>query len=277
MNSIYSPQQNNFPDTLIDQSIHVPSGLGDAWWTFQRLVPYLGPNLDVTIATTTPSPEGKRTEPWLKEAFPFIRSVETKVVPPHIYEEILKSTELKDIRSHPRKYYSVNRPLEKGIKLNDIDDLKVDWDLPINISPFKLPFPTYQVAFVHLLGSWPATKWAELLNSTGLPTILLGQTWDVTVLKALAKHLDVEHHMMISESPTRVLFALHEAKLFIGFQSGLNIMCSRLGTPDVMVYSDSLKRMFFTWNDPRHYDIHHPFTFFSDFNEIKEAATKYKV
>jgi hypothetical protein len=256
--------------------IIVPSGLGDIYWVCQRLVPAIGDKLDIVIAHSDDgSPLSNRSVPWL-QSFPFIASVTTQYMPTHEYNQILDHTDLTPILNDPTgtHSYALNRPLEQGIKLADIDSHPVNWKLPLTITPWELPYPKYQCLFVSTLGPWKPLKWAHLANQSQLPSICLGCSWDRKPLEDVVRHLEQPYHRMIDQPPAAVLHALQNASLYIGFQSGLNIMADRLSIPQIMMYFASLRRMAGTWNNPQNTN-HYDYCWHDNFEQILHVAQWY--
>lgn len=144
---------------------------------------------------------------------------------------------------------------------------------------------TSDMAHPQSLGCWSAHQWAELWRTlrARLPYDL-----DDTLVAFVGAHYD--HAFMrrfediarvrratwvIDRDPAEVLRVLHRADLFIGFQSGLNIMADALDTASqIMLYYPHLNDMMPTWTKPtserQRPALHHPATFATRPEQVAE-------
>jgi ADP-heptose:LPS heptosyltransferase len=254
-------------------SFLLPSGLGDIHWCLLRLQPAFS-DLHITIAHTTVSPEAHRSVSWLTDCYPCVSKVSTQLVNTEAYNELLSHWQLPNLKQYPtlRHPYAVNLPLERGVKLAEIDDHEVNWDIEVTTKNVPLPYHKYIALYVSRAAPWKAAQWAELANSTNLPVLLLGANWDHHEIKAVTEHLRNSYCVWLGRPPQEVLWGLQNASLFIGYQSGLNILADRLRTKQVMIYFMHLRKMIGTWNDPRYLDLHKDFCFFDPWEEILNSV-----
>jgi hypothetical protein len=247
-------------------TVQVPQGLGDIFWVYQKLAPHFT-KLYFQIALVHNDPVSRRSEDWL-QLLPKCGGVSTKIISHEKYEKLVSGKFLvKDVLRQWQSginevQYSCNRFLEEGVRLDQIDDYPIAEDVEMTREPFALPFDQYIVLYVsgntNVLGTqvWSVAQWFDCLErickkfSLNCPVVLIGASFDQHLIVQLEKALANWGWPVVSyvqAAPARICYLLQRSKLFIGYQSGLNIIADNFDVPQIMVYFDRLKPMMYTW------------------------------
>jgi len=253
---------------MTEITLKVPQGIGDIWLVHRKVAKHVD-RVNYIILGTSNTPFQKRSIDWLK-LFPKCGAVDFKVVDESTYAQLASGMfdiekVLNDAESEPQ-FYSVNKPLEQGIRLEDIDPMmEVDWD----VSPRRDEVEDkhdYVVLYVsgaahhpakHRNGAWGVPLWAKAINYClntlrldPLPIYLIGAEWDKGVMSDLKMLLKKDITAAVGTSPMSVMGLISRARMFIGFQSGLGILADAFDTFQLMMYYDYMKPMKYTWCKP---------------------------
>ena len=250
-------------------TVQVPQGLGDIFWVYQKLAPYFE-QLNFRITLTEDNDISRRSENWLS-LLPKTGSVKGIICPSEEYQNLIESKiSVRDIllkweNGERFVQYSCNKYLEEGIRIDEIDDYLIDTNVPILSKPFELPFDKYTTFYVsgstkpnvmRSHGVWDVEKWIEFLKlvyakmNINYPVIVIGANFDEDVVLDVKQRLyqsgvPVESYIQID--PSHVCHILKNTKLFVGYQSGLNIIADNLDVPQIMLYFQILDKMQYTW------------------------------
>lgn len=267
--------EDPLPPVERDIILNVPQGIGDIFWVYQKFAPHFD-RIHINITGTEMNVVQRRAADWLR-LWPKVGRVAFKVVPGAEYEGIVQATHstryVLDTYSpeHKEFNFAANRPLETGVRLEDIDPgLEVAVDVPVTATECPLIYPEFVAAYVSggtkqlgaiQKGVWDMGRWARLLlgvydrfNWT-LPMIFVGASYDQEVTMGLVRALKSrgrDCHAYIDSYPANVLYILKRAKCFLGYQSGLNIMADNLGTKQLMLYYKELEPMMYSWCKKEH-------------------------
>lgn len=255
----------------------VPQGIGDVFWVYRLFSP-LCDELVFHIIDTDPH----QSRPVVHRAAPFISAL-PKVSKVHFYrtswpdwisERRTTSGVLPALRRGERVGFSANTWLEGGVPLERIDPAHpVDWSVVWPSTPVAgLERNGYLAVYVSgdaarhkNLGEkvWPPEAWARAVDrvcycggvGTGLPVVLIGALFDLPVLNTVADDLRLAGFTVRVEtglSPPEVFWFLGNARLFVGYQSGLNAIADAAGARQLMIYFPRIQRMADSWVIPRH-------------------------
>lgn len=249
-------------------TVEVPQGLGDIFWVYQKLAPYFN-QINFSILVMKGDEVSKRSEAWLN-LLPKVKSVGFKLVyDKEYYQLINKKYYVKDILSKWQNgtivvKYSCNLPLEEGKRLDEIDEFAISSDIPLKSESFAVPFDEFVTLYIsgatkshgNIKDIWTVDQWIECVQliyhklSRTLPIIMIGANFDRDIMYEATGKLLKEHIPtvpIVQETPARVCHILKNTKLFLGYQSGLNIIADNLDTKQVMIYFDKLHKMQYTW------------------------------
>lgn len=249
-------------------TINVPQGVGDIFWCYQKLSPYFDViNINILV-TTTVNKIQMRAKDWLA-LLPKIGRVVAKPISCQEYDRIISSAyPLKTVlRTRRHANYSCNSMLENGVRLENIDPLSlVAWSVPTRIE--KLPLEHQDFLCLYVSGDvknptsirnkivWEEDVWVQFMqllynkHNLNLPIYMIGASYDQAVtesIKAKLNDLGMLTRSFIDLPPANVLYLMKQSKLFIGYQSGLNIMADNLDIPQLMLYFPFLEKMQYTW------------------------------
>lgn len=246
-------------DRALDAGIDVVQGVGDLYWVWQKLVHHV-PVLNLNILTTGDSEVQVRAVEFMK-LLPKVKRVTVKRVHQDIYNRVCVSRrQVKEVTDVGGEY-AVNRPLEEGIRLEDIDPgVSVEWTPGFKIPTSQL----WRHSILYVSGSkpghtevWSAAQWAELYAGLKLPGphLLLGAPYDRHALLEVQAQLarrGIRAEIGTDNGPEASIRLIRDANFFVGYQSGLNIIADAYDVPQVMVYFPHLKPMLYTWCKPGH-------------------------
>lgn len=244
-------------------NIVVPQGLGDIFWVYQKFSPHVN-DIHFKIATISDNKIQKRSEGWV-ELFPKVKSVTCEKVSPYSYKQIATGHYYMEEVLHKNSKdvtYGCNRWLEEGVRLENVDDYKVEWDIPLPSTKVPIPYDQYITLYVsgstkHIdpkkNNAWGVDDWLEMVDlfydkySLDLPVVIIGAKFDKEVIEELSERLNVENTSFVQAEPAQVIYILQQSEFFLGYQSGLGIIADNLDTPQLMMYFDFLEPMQYTW------------------------------
>lgn len=223
---------------------------------YQKLSPYCD-LINFNLLITTADPVQERAKPFI-ELLPKVGTVQFKVVPG---EEYIRAAKCRPLISETKDgcVYAVNNYLENGTRLDEIDGL-VEWGVPFNVSPLRVREGRYVCMYVsgsprHYHDKFSPTDWAELFVKLNLPDdlVLVGAEYDRWMLDEVGMELTkraVAFETCIARPAETIIRLLRDARLMIGFQSGLNVIANNYGVPTIMVDFNHLRAMARTWCRP---------------------------
>lgn len=250
--------------------VQVCQGLGDIFWVYQKLAPYFETiNFHISIINDTSI--DRRSEEWLK-LLPKVGHVRCKMIKSEDYVNLIGGDHnvgniIEQWERGVREVaYCCNRPLEEGVRLEDIDQYAPEWGVPMKFKDFPVPYREYVTLYVsgttkspiaaRDYGIWSVDQWVEFVRliyrkyRLEYPLALIGAEFDRDIIEEVEQRLTEQGREVttyIQRSPERVCNLLKRSKLFIGYQSGLNIVADNLDVPQVMVYFPKLEKMQYTW------------------------------
>lgn len=267
-------------------TISTVQGLGDIFWVYQKVAPYFD-RIHLQILIVDDSPVQKRADEWVR-LFPKVGVVSFRLVQPMQYHILAKAKfPLHSIIDQWRKGidnipYSVNAFLESGTRIDEIDGgSSVDIGINLPTEHVDVPFPEYLCLYVsgamkqlnhHTLGAWNIDSWVELIEkmyaryNKRLPVVLVGANFDIEAIEELKpriqRRLNVDCQSYVQFKPAQVIDIIKKANVFVGFQSGLNIIADNYNVRQVMIYFNMLKDMSYTWCKKGNVKtVFHAFTF----------------
>jgi len=239
-------------------NLTVPQGIGDIFWIIQKYHHHYDV-INLNIAVVKTSEIQLRAVDFVK-LFPKVGNVDFEVMSGSDHKKLVQY----DGKMVQSGNYGCNMPLERGIRLEDIDpDIEVAWDLELAIGKNPLHIDTdYLVLYVsgHSRNSrkdlWSVDQWIDFICDfyshkwVDLPLVLLGAEYDRDVLEEIKAKVPMTTHLAIAFDPAEVLAIIRDALYFIGYQSGLGILADNLDTPQLMMYFEKLSKMMNTWHKP---------------------------
>jgi ADP-heptose:LPS heptosyltransferase len=234
-------------------SVEVPCGVGDIWWTYQKLSPYCK-KLNLRILIVDNGITQKRAEPWLR-CLPKIGKIDYRMVSSPYYDEVAGTQyKVQDILDHPNEWlpYALNKPLEQGMRIDDIDQgYEVAWDFKLKSKAIGEhdDYVLFYTSGNKPDYTWDCMKWAELLRMVPIdtPIAMMGASYDQGVLEQVQQCIPNQSQLYIDVEPAYVVTLIREARCYLGYQSGLNVVAEHQHTPQLMVYFPYLMPMLYTW------------------------------
>lgn len=263
----------------------VPQGVGDVFWIWRKLYPYYD-EIRFTVIDTgdLPRPVARRAEPTIR-SLPKVTSVDYERVKPWpdwVSRKVPLAALLPEIDAGRRPAWAVNPWLESGIPLEAVDPkLEVAWDVPLPVRPIKeLADP--KCLAVYLSGDtvrhgdherpWSIDQWVQFVDrvcyfngvGTSVPVVLIGAAFDYPVTARTADELNrrgfrttVLNDLELGE----LVWLFANAKVFLGYQSGLNVVCDAAGGRQCMLYYPRYVPVGATWvhparRTPEHFTYH---------------------
>jgi hypothetical protein len=272
-------------------TLDVVQGLGDIFWVYQKIAPHFK-TINLNICVVVLDHVQNRSLPWMP-LLPQVGEVKLRLVDGEVYNEMvttrynlsdtIKNWQESHLDSVP---YAVNKWLEDGIRLDEIDNMKVMTDVPLKMEPINVPFKKYMTLYVsgsaknRNLPCWSIDQWLEYVDllyskyNPDLPIVVIGANFDREAIEEVSLglcHRRIETVSYMNESPAKVAQIIANSKLFVGYQSGLNIIADNLDVPQVMLYYDHLKPMMYTWCKKKNIET----KFFADlFSSSPESVMK---
>lgn len=248
-------------------TLGVPQGLGDIFWVYQKFCKHFD-RINFEILVTDRGKVSTRASDWLS-LLPKVGLISLKDVHGETYSKVInKYHSMNDIVDKYNSglskyfYYACNNPLEIGKRIEDIDpDFAIEETVPIKSSELQLPFPEYTLIYVcenslHKSDDrWHVDQWNEFFERyydeiSNLPMVLIGATYDERIMVRISDHLTskkIPLAKFVQISPPKVCYLMEKCKVFLGYQSGLNIMADNLDIPQFMLYFPYLQPMMYTW------------------------------
>lgn len=251
-----------------DITLNVPQGIGDIFWIYQKFAPYFDV-INFNILIIESSAVQKRARNFL-ELLPKCGSVNFKLVSPNEYtKNVLSKPKLSSIivrysQTNKEFNYCCNTWLESGIRLEDIDkQFPIETNVDIRSESCMLPHEKYIILYVCGHKSklvWTDDNWIDFMkmlyekHEINLPVYVIGASYDkdmvLNIHNKLIQNNFTSHHY-VDFPISNIIHMIRNAELFIGYQSGLNIIADNFDTPQIMLYYDSLKAMTDTWVKPQ--------------------------
>jgi len=271
--------------------LNVCQGVGDIFWVYQKFAPYYDQiDFSITILGDQGLKTQSRSIPFL-ELLPKVGTIITEQKEPAIYENLATNIfSMKDVMEKHSKEpdlfydYACNKQLELGTRIENIDpDLPIEETTDIKSVECPLPFPLKEYIVLYVSGGtlnkgaaqhhkiWSVQTWSFFIkelykkNRIRSPIILIGASYDTEVLlkiEQILKSYGLRTHVYIDSWAANIIYILKNAKCFIGFQSGLNILADNLDIKQIMMYFPSLEKMMPAWCKKRNYNtLYFPYMF----------------
>lgn len=167
---------------------------------------------------------------------------------------------------------SANNWLELGNRIEDfLDDLDTTYypeyytsdrdrstaqrdvkDGPVHIGIYTSAYSNAR----HWRG-WGEKEWIEFIRlihkeNKDIVFVFIGAEYDLDLNKLIMKQIQgVRYVNTVGRPLTTVLEIMKRLNYFVGFPSGLSILCSTLGKPNTMFYPVHLQKLINTWADPK--------------------------
>lgn len=247
-------------------TINLPSGVGDAHWCIQKVLPHVD-KLNLNVLVVDKGKISLRAQKFL-EIVPKIGKIDYKVVSSQEYLRVAGSRfDLQWILEAPPGVYdyAMNKPLEDGIRIDKVDpQLAVEWKIDYKVNPEKIRHDDYLVFYTSgnkADQSWDNNRWISFVSQLyrrhglDLPIVMLGADYDEKPLRAIGSVLKtrgLKVEMAINGGVDECIRYIRDAKKFIGYQSGLNIIADNYDVDQIMVYFPWLKKMKYSWCKPGH-------------------------
>lgn len=242
-------------------TLNVPQGVGDIFWIYQKVEPFFD-EINFNILVVHANVVQYRAKKFV-ELLPKVKKVGFTLVNGDYYARVAALRRpVTDILGGKSVYdYAVNKPLEEGVRLEDIDaGQQVAWDIKFNVPAERVKENKYVLFYTSGNkhdSSWSSDHWYQLLASlvqNGYREhefVMFGAQYDMPSLTgvgaAIQKHLGVKVSWQIDGPTTDAIRFLRDADLFIGYQSGLNIIADNYNTKQIMVYFNWLDKMKYSW------------------------------
>ncbi|MGI0149507.1 MAG: hypothetical protein ACREDF_08265 [Thermoplasmata archaeon] len=277
-------------------TLNVLQGIGDIFWVYQKFAPYVD-RLRFKIMWI----DGQN--PVLaSRALPFVRAL-PKVVSAEMFTSAERYAAVERLRVPisgilDQMYnrgdqafdYSCNAALEDGVRLEAIDpDYAVEETVQLERSRADVPFLDWLTVYVSGLSEnqdwinegtvWTVQSWARFVELVrgrldfALPVVIIGASYDrgvSTNLETLLRARGIETAICTDLQPGEVFDILGRGRLFLGYQSGLNVLADNLGSPQIMLYSPKLRKMARSW--PKWTSIERGLYQFGFFSESPEEV-----
>jgi len=250
-------------------TLDVVQGIGDIFWVHQKMYPYFD-RVNYNVLMTCEDETQRRSLKFLP-LLPKCGEVKAKVVDGAFYNRVATwRFGILPILDNPSivHQYAVNRPLEEGIRLEAIDiGAKVEWGVQWQVPDASAKEGDYLMLYVsgssrHYHDKFSPEQWAMLYATmlkrhslAHLPVVLIGASYDAWMQKSVLARLQqqgIQAEMVIDGAPDVSIRLLRDAKLLVGFQSGLNVIADNYDTPVIMVDFNHLKTMAHSWCKPGH-------------------------
>ena len=252
----------------------VPQGIGDIFWIYQKLYPYVDElELSIVQVGSARADVQKRSENIFK-SFPKVVKVSftemaaqesvkffsSKMYIGEIVEQIKKTGKYEG-------KYIVNRWLEEGTRLEDIDpEYPPEFSIKLPMRRFELyDKDTFVILYVSgdsdrhpdpAFGIWGSQQWIELMNQAyeelnlyKKRLLIIGAKFDEELAYKLAAELDprINRNVVITTPLDQLNYLFANAYHFFGYQSGLNVLCDNVDGKQTMIYFNTLPSMDDSW------------------------------
>ena len=278
---------------VADITLNVPQGIGDVWWIYQKFSPY-AERINFNVFITHNNRVQERAVEWLK-LLPKVQNVGTIIASGrHITDFVKMKPHIGEVlnrwaRTEYEVEYCCNKWLEDGVRLDAIDpDWEIEWNIDIKRSRFEdLEISQgYTVLFMckgtkEAKDTWSLHDWERFccLFLGDRKVIIIGAVYDDGIANNMRDRLirngfDAPTYF-VGRSPKDVISLIEHASLFIGFQSGLNVIADNFNVPQLMMYFEYLEAMKTTWVHPDHVDtIFVPALFSESPEEVAKRLTR---
>lgn len=248
-------------------TLGVPQGVGDIFWIYQKFSKHFL-KINFNILATDRGKISTRAIEWLN-LLPKVGDVTIKDVHGTTYERVINQKhKMKDIVTQFNAgvnnyfYFACNKPLEEGVRIEDIDpDFQIEETVDLKMGYFEPPYPEYTLIYAsgHSLvpseERWFVDKWCEFFEMfhneiLQLPYVIIGASYDEKIAHKIFNHLNdkkIPCKSYIDQNPAIVCDIMKKSRMFIGYQSGLNIIADNLNVPQFMLYFPHLERMQYSW------------------------------
>lgn len=255
-------------------SLTVVQGLGDIFWIYQKMAPYFD-RINFNIMIIGENIVDRRSIEWLR-LFPKTGTISTTLVAADHYVQVVKTKiTMSEVLDKWRKgqtpiEYACNQWLEEGVQLEDIDpQYQIERDIQLKSESFDLPYPEYVTLYLSAIhryedtftsGVWSVASWADFVAKVykrldiDLPIVVLGAEFDREAVVLAVEKLNergFKATAMIQYPAAKVVHIIKSSSLFIGFQSGLNILADNYDVKQVMIYLPVICKMKATWVKPK--------------------------
>lgn len=251
-------------------TVNVCQGVGDTFWTYQKLAPYHDRiNFNVCLVNGKDDKVHVRALEWLR-LLPKVGTVQTVSVPDARYRQLAES-EFELPLTAGVYDYAVNGPLERGVRLDEID--------PLTSIAETVELPTEQIRDVDLSepylllyvsgatldevaakkeSLWDVNQWVafarRFMEATGLTRVIVnGAGYDEAVTRPLAKRLGGQ--ATIDLRAGQVLTLIKNCSWFLGYQSGLSVMADQFDRHQLMIYFPRYKKLMNSWPKRRNIGV----------------------
>lgn len=262
-------------------TLNVCQGVGDIFWVYQKFAPYVdGINFCISQVPSVMAKLQSRAVDFLK-LMPKVRDVTFRMITHEQYQMLWVKTYsvekiIKEFNSGGLKEfdYAINTPLENGIRIDDLDPgYEIEETVQVKMEELPEGHLPDQYMTVYVSGStddkhaaekhslWSVEEWFDFIMKfrkkydQHVPVVLIGASYDGLVALRLEEKLreaGVETRVLIDEPSAKVAYILKNSLVYIGYQSGLNILADNLGVKQVMLYFPYLKPMLYTWCKRKH-------------------------
>uniref|UniRef100_A0A6H1ZPT8 Putative glycosyltransferase n=1 Tax=viral metagenome TaxID=1070528 RepID=A0A6H1ZPT8_9ZZZZ len=252
----------------MDYRIAVPAGIGDVSWIWSKLSTLKNDTFTIYTPQTWPM----RTYEWLRllpRVTPMIGKFEYNTILTwenlhnySKYDQSWKSIvdsygEEEVIYLQPNQHFLAGKPLSEWIP-----DLDIDFHYPIYVTAgeeanglsllrihgggkYNLGIHMACLRGVEAWNAWRPESWAKFITLVKkefpeLKIVLLGGNWDLDMALQLKELMPEEEFVDLIGRTTigEVLSILKELSYYVGYSSGLNVMCNVLRTPCTALWPD---------------------------------------
>jgi ADP-heptose:LPS heptosyltransferase len=244
-------------------TINTVQGIGDIFWVYQKVAPYVD-RINWRIWRVGDDSIQFRSQEFL-HLLPKTANYSFPVVPvPQYHDLAAKTFPLDTVLKHPIVNYAVNRALEDGSDLYEMDPgYTVQRFVPMQIGKGDIE-PRQPSLCLFVSGSrleyvWSVETWAlhtkTLLDVLGLKHVMvIGAEWDnwaATDVTILLQRMGISVTNLCKQMSLATTIQLMRAcKFFFGYQSGLSVIAENYNIPQLMVYFPFLRKMMYTWAKP---------------------------
>lgn len=242
-------------------------GLGDFFWAYQKLAPHFDV-IDVNILVFNFTLVQVRTIDWLP-LFPKVARCSAKQVTKQEYLDLFNAK--MDLQPLLDKYaagvkshkYVVNKWLEHGTRIEEIDNLGVESPVYLKSSDIELPFSEYMILYVSgdtrysRIPCWSIDQWLTFLTELykkykiATPIVIPGAAFDADVISELSERIENELNvptcLFVGQKPEHVVHLIKNAKCLFGYQSGLHVLADNFDVPTLKINFDYLEPMIYSW------------------------------
>jgi hypothetical protein len=266
----------------MEYRIGVPAGIGDVSWIWSKLCTLKDDKFTIYTPETTPM----RTFQWLhllgEKVIPMVGKFD--------YNTILKSEAIHGYGTYKESweditkmhdegeviYLQPNQNFLKGIPLAEwIPDLGIDFHYPLHISKedevsggdllrlagggsYNLGIHMASMKGVRAWKAWLPEDWAIFIRGVKkafpeLKIVLLGGGWDLDMGLELKSLLPKENlvDLIGRTNIGQVITILRSLSYYVGYSSGLNVMCNVMNKPCTALWPDWQEHHIYPHADPK--------------------------